>query len=90
MFTSKIQDGKSVYMKMKNMKPLQIAKIVDENSPGHFGNIVMRTASTLKFEVMRIWPDPDENACWTDTSCDLEVKPLPSGIKIILTVKKEN
>ena len=90
MFTSKIQDGKSTYMEMKDMKPLQIAKIVDENSPGYFGNIVMRTASTLKFEVMRIWPYPDVNICWIGPSCDLEVKPLPSGIKIILTIKEGN
>ena len=90
MFTSEIRDEKNTCFRMKDMKPLQVAKIVDGDYPYYSNLIVMRTASTSHFEVMVIWPNPKVNSCWTGENCNLLVQLLHPGTKIILTVKEED
>ena len=76
----KVIDKSNVIL-MDDMKPLQIGTIV--NGPSCYnGDIVMRTASTDKFEVMDLTV-PGEDGCWTSFT-DLEVKLLPIGQKVTI------
>ena len=76
---SNLEDGDS--FPMSRLEPLQIAKITGESS--YKGDIVMRTASYLNFEVMNL-SNPKAGACW-GKKCDLQVKPLPNAkIKVII------
>ena len=73
-------------VRMKNMEPLQIGRIIDNDSP-YEGDIVMRTASRNHFEVMMLSPNPGQGMCWTDDTIDWEIELLPAGTRLILTVK---
>jgi len=49
---------------MGNMKPLQLAVIVDQVNTRHAGHVVMRTASVDDLEVMDL-SDAHADNCWT-------------------------
>jgi hypothetical protein len=68
------------------LKPCEIAVIVDR-SCDYFGEIVMRTSSDSKFEVMSL-SKPGENKCWTYPSIQAKimVKKLKKGDEITLVV----
>ena len=52
---------KSEYVKMSKMKPYDVAVI---KTPGsYYGEVVMRTASLNKFEVMNL-SNPEDDSCW--------------------------
>ena len=51
---------------MNQMKPLQVGRIVKCDIPSYAGNIVMRTASIIKFEVMDL-STFKKSSCWSDT-----------------------
>ena len=73
---------------MSAMKPLQIGKLLEGE---HKGEIVMRTSSEHKFEVMVIYPEPEIGNCWIfeGVLCEgvsLNVELLPKGSQITLTV----
>lgn len=70
-------------VEMKDMKPLQIGQIIDNN--GYKGEIVMRTASYGKFEVIRL-TDSGEDHCWTFRECGIKVELFPPEKKIILEI----
>ena len=74
-------------VKMREMEPLQIGRIVNPEYPVYKKTIVMRTASTRHFEVMILSPNQGEDRCWTNNTIDLKVELLPAGTKLILTVK---
>ena len=60
-------------IKMSELKPLQGAVIVDFTS-SHRGEVILRTASTNRFEAMCL-SDPRPGNSWT-TGCNLLVAPL--------------
>lgn len=70
------------YISMKDLKPLQLAKVVEGEYEGH---IVMRTACTEPTEVMDL-SDPTEDSCWTGDIPYYEVELLPKGTIITLEV----
>jgi len=49
---------------MKDMKPLEIGRII-ETSSSYNGHYVMRTASSTNFEVIDL-SKPGEDGCWTE------------------------
>ena len=59
---------------MGEMRPLEIGIIHSkELHPDYDGFIVMRTASTEKFEVMSL-TNMQDSFCWTNDDCPLEVE----------------
>lgn len=54
---------KQTIVKMRDMRPLQIGRIVRSTVRSYIGEIVMRTASTDKFEVMSL-SNLKEDVCW--------------------------
>lgn len=72
--------------RMKDMKPCEIAIIIEGD---YSEEIVMRTASTNKNEVMSL-SNPGIDKCWTwktgDSGGNLEVIPLVKGTKLTLEV----
>ena len=70
-----------------DMAPYDIGKVVTTDS-SYFGKIVMRTASTMQFEVMDL-SEPQTNGCWTHraTQNDLLVELFPPGSKITIEVQ---
>lgn len=73
-------------MKMNDMKPCQICRIVKSSASENGGHIVMRTASTTKFEVMDL-SEPGADSCWCNKP-DIEVVPLIAGTEIKIIVKE--
>ena len=66
---------------MNQLKPCQLARIQDSDS---HGEIVMRTSSVAKFEVMSLSkPEPDR--CWTNETVNIPVVPFLPGESITLT-----
>ena len=76
---------KDTVVEMGDLEPFQIGIIVDTDSSCkvYKGHLVMRTASTDKFEVMDI-SEPKEDMCWTDDDTSLKVRRLHSGEKVTL------
>lgn len=70
------QEGKVI--SMSEMKPCEVAKIVDER---HHGNIVMRTQSSEVFEVMNL-TNFKKDRCWSSPSCPLKVQLLNAEITV--------
>ena len=68
---------------MADMKPLDIGVIVSGDDE-YMGQIVMRTASTARFEVMRL-SNPKPNRCWT-YGATVRVRLLCPGDEVTLTV----
>jgi hypothetical protein len=68
---------------MNELKPLEFAIATEGYCKGH---IVMRTASTNKFEVINI-SRFEENICWTDGDVDLLVQRI--NVDIIIKIKGE-
>lgn len=58
-----------ILVSMDEMKPLEIGTIYESisisSTKEYLGHIVMRTASTLNFEVIDL-TNPGEDCCWTD------------------------
>ena len=71
---------------MSDMKPCQIG-VVEKNGDNQNGHMVMRTATTLKKEVMNL-TDPGVGRCWIfyidDENTGLKVRPLKPGTRITL------
>jgi len=61
-------------IEMHEMRPLQVGIIV-QASHSYYGDIVMRTASQSKFEVMNL-TSPRSNNCWMGYSCSIKVRLL--------------
>lgn len=70
-------------IKMGDMKPLQVAKII-ESSSARLGNLVMRTATANHFEVIDL-SDPGEEACWIQPS-RIRVELLPPGEVVEISI----
>ena len=66
---------------INKMKPYDIAYIPTRND-----EIIMRTASTTKFEVMSL-SKQRPNRCWTELSAGLEVTLLPMD-EVRLTIEE--
>ena len=66
-------------IKMRDMKPLQIGRLIVG------GHIVMRTASTRKFEVMDLTV-PGLDSCWTNDDTDNNVELFAPDTTIILKI----
>lgn len=62
---------------MSEMEPLEVCVVV-----GRTEHIVMRTASTEKFEVMNL-TDLKASNCWIHKDCQIKVKPY-TGKEITL------
>jgi hypothetical protein len=69
---------------MKDLKPCEIAVIVD-NVNDYYGEIVMRTANDSAFEVMSL-SKPGRNRCWTMPTIKILVKKLKKNDEITLVV----
>lgn len=67
------------------MKPLEVGRIISKNS--YKDAIVMRTASSEKFEVMNL-SEPGLDACWI-TDSDYEVELLPEKHQVSLAIFNE-
>ena len=83
MFRLKTNGGTTEYKKMRDMKPCEICRVIDEG-PYHL-DIVMRTASTNRFEVMNL-SNPGPDRYW-GASTALCVEPLDKGEEIILVIE---
>ena len=83
MFKVTVEDDKENELTMAELKPCQLAIVVEYESD-YIGDIVMRTASVDKFEVM-ILSDAKRGHCWT-VQCNIKVKLLPKGTKLTLEV----
>lgn len=55
------------------MQPLEVCVVVGSYS--YKNTIVMRTASTIKFEVINL-SKLGHDRCWTNEDCSLQVKPF--------------
>lgn len=89
MFKAEIHnDTTEEILTMAELKPCQLAIIVDIDDMGYKGPIVMRTASQSKFEVMDL-SISGSDCCWTEKQHlhDIKVKLLPKGTKVTLTVE---
>jgi len=69
---------------IEEMKPCDIGMIIENTT--HKGTIVMRTASTGKFEVMELYPNPGMDQCWTSRIIGHKVQLMPKGFRITLVV----
>lgn len=49
---------------MSEMKPLQVGRVINSCYPNYNGKIVMRTSSTLEFEVIDL-SNPRMDGCWS-------------------------
>lgn len=79
-------EDKGRIIEMKDMEPLQVARVVDNSSAikKYKNHIVMRTASIDNFEVFSITASrPD--ACWTNNDCTVSVVLLDTPIEIKIT-----
>lgn len=83
MFSIELSDGKENIIYMDEMKPCEIGVLIH---PDFYGTIVMRTASEMKFEVMKLSGYIGADQCWTNKCSGHKVKLLPKGTKLILTV----
>jgi len=100
--TEKEVDQSRTVVKLREMEPCDIGRIVELGSP-QFNHIVMRTASKSSFEVMNLsYPGADN--CWTLSTCitaplgavwildtfeilgKVQVELLPAGSTITLKV----
>lgn len=80
-----IGDSKDIkVIPMKDMKPLQVGVVVEHGD--YEGDIVMRTYSSFKFEVMDL-TSPRTDMCWTDGST---VKVRLLGLGEYVTIKLFN
>ena len=84
--TMKGRDNERI-LPMEEMKPLQVARIVEECH--HKGHIVMRTASESHFEIMDL-TDCYPNSCWTNELVDITVELLKAGEVVVLEVSNED
>jgi len=75
----------NVVIEMKDMQPLQVGFIESSKHHVHIGDIVMRTFSTDKHEVMNLSnPNPDSCWCTAGISKFIKVRLLNKGEKILL------
>lgn len=76
---------KHTVVKMSEMEPLQIGKIISGES--YKGNIVMRTASVDTFEVMNLTIFRT-NRCWTSreriNTIEVELLPPTTSVKLVI------
>lgn len=70
------------------MKPYDIGVIVSSKYPRYNGVIVIRAASLDKKEVMNL-SRQEADFCWTDFDriSDLQVRLLPAGIELKITIE---
>ena len=73
-------------VKMYHMKPLQVGRIVCNGNDMRNNHLVMRTASTEKFEVIDL-SEYEEDACWTDPEASYNVKLLAPDEEVTITLK---
>lgn len=75
-------------IRMRDMRPLQIAEVVDRNTDS-FGHIVMRTASLVQFEVMSL-TSPGEDECWSYSDVSLKVRLLNEDEYVDIRISNKN
>ena len=75
-------------VKMYHMKPLQVGRIVCNGNDMRNNHLVMRTASTEKFEVIDL-SEYREGACWTNPGVDHDVKLLRPDEEVTITLKND-
>jgi hypothetical protein len=64
-------------IKMSEMRPCEFGRIIDLPLSGH---LVMRTASSIKFEIMDL-TDLREDRCWTNKDASTRVELAREGEK---------
>ena len=70
-------------VKMSEMRPCEFGRIIDlHNRSGH---LVMRTASSTKFEIMDL-TDMHQDSCWTHGYDAVEVELSRNGEKFTLKI----
>lgn len=79
-----IEKKESRVVKMSEMKPLQVGRVIDEGFT--MGHIVWRTASTGKFEVVDL-SRYGQDSCWTKDNPGLKFRLFPPDewITVILS-----
>lgn len=73
------------FLDMNELRPSEIAVIVDERFPQFLGHIVLRTASTVTVEVMDL-SSTGPGSYWGG-DCLIKVRKLVPGESVVLTIK---
>ena len=77
-------DKPTIYM--REMRPLQVGRIVKTHFPEYMGRIVMRTASTNHFEVIDLSANKPDN-CWSNTQDCGENKVQLLDAELVVNIK---
>ncbi len=72
---------------LNKMQPCDVGFITNKTS-SYYGDLVMRTASTIHFEVMNL-TRLKEDCCWTSNNNNIQIQLLNQNEEINLILKGE-